>query len=228
MKYIRLESPVLRQKELNFEAFSYNIKKKLYLAPPSELRSKSFWRVFASRQTRRVFKSLGKKQLSMLLWYSSKTSSCKRLRSGYLWQHRPTPSGGGRHPIDIIVCNYKRGFDSLELYDPISHSLGILDIEHPTIVEKLIAQLTRIIPFDEATIILFAAQFQKTMASYKNGESLVWRDSGALLATIYFVSEAMNLNCCGIGITTEPFLSEALGSKDLVLGTGGCLVGKRI
>jgi len=228
MKYIRLESPVLRRKELDFEAFGYDIKRTLYLVPPSELRPKSFWRVFDSRRTRREFKALGKNHLSALLWYSSKTGTCKRLRSGYLWQHKPTPSAGGRHSIDIIVCNYKRNFDSLELYDPISHSLGVLDIKRPIVVEKLITRIRKIIPFNEATLIFFAAQFQKTLASYKNGESLVWRDSGALLATLYFVSEAMNLNCCGIGITTEPFLSEALGSDGLVLGTGGCLVGRRI
>jgi hypothetical protein len=117
---------------------------------------------------------------------------------------------------------------SFQLYDPISHSLSLLGLRRPIAAKKLISQIRSVVPFQQATIILFAAQFQKTLVCYQNGESLVWRDSGALLATISLVAEAMDLNCCGLGITTEPFLSQALGANTLLSGTGGCLIGRRI
>jgi len=76
-------------------------------------------------------------------------------------------------------------------------------------------------------MLWFAAQFDRTLSRYNNGESLVWRDSGALAATIALVAECLHLSSCAIGITGEPFISQILDSKGALVGVGGLLIGQR-
>ncbi|HUI28954.1 MAG TPA: nitroreductase family protein [Candidatus Acidoferrales bacterium] len=207
--------------------FHYNIERTCYLIKPDTKNSVSFFAVAESRRTRREFRRIPIEDLSALLWYTLKTRSTLTLQNGYMWQHRPTPSAGGRHPIDVLIYDHGNNQRTFELYDPIAHSLNLIHFPNPHPAEKLIEKIGNMIELQEATIILFAAQFGKTLTHYKNGESLVWRDSGALLATFGMMAEALSLNCCGIGITGEPYLSGALASGGLVTGVGGCLVGKR-
>jgi hypothetical protein len=114
------------------------------------------------------------------------------------------------------------------LYNPISHSLAAVDGIGPEDVNVFCDHVTNVVPISQGTIVWFGAQFHKTLAKYDGGESLVWRDAGALLATFCMVSEALDLNCCGIGITGEPFLSRMLGSPEGVRGVGGCVIGTRV
>lgn len=82
------------------------------------------------------------------------------------------------------------------------------------------------VPAPEATKTLLVAEPGKTQAKYFNHESLVWRDAGALLATMGFVAEALNLNYCPIGITGEPWASM-LSSEGNLVGVGAALIGGR-
>ncbi len=77
-------------------------------------------------------------------------------------------------------------------------------------------------------ILWFAAQFARTRAFYEQADSLVWRDAGALVATVALLAETLDLACCPLGVTGEPLLSQVLGSDDAVVGAGGCMIGARI
>jgi SagB-type dehydrogenase family enzyme len=142
------------------------------------------------------------------------------------WEHRPHASAGGRHPIDIFIINTEDSKNSIYLYQPIFHSLAALDCQKEK-VSELIEAINNVLPIQKGTIIWFGAQFAKTLSKYRNGESLVWKDVGVLTATITLVAEALNLNCCPLGITGEPFVSQIFASEKEVVGVGGILIGGR-
>lgn len=225
MERINLNSPTPRKSELRHFEFPYKIIGKKYLPKPTVPCDIPFFQVLLSRRSRRNLGYLTDNILSELLWYSAKTLSLQKQENGYLWQHKPSPSAGGRHPIDLLL--FSRKTSKVRLYDSLAHSLCEIRVES-SLLKDFIEFINEILQVGEATIIMFAAQFDRTLSKYEYGESLVWRDAGALLATISLVAEALGLHSCALGVTGEPLLSELLRSNDQVVGVGGCLVGKAI
>ncbi len=77
-----------------------------------------------------------------------------------------------------------------------------------------------------ATIVLLAAEPGKTLAKYENGASLVWRDAGALLATMAFAAHSLGMNFCPLGITGERCV-RSLDPHRRLVGVGVALLGAR-
>ena len=75
------------------------------------------------------------------------------------------------------------------------------------------------------SIIWFVARSNITRARYTNPESVIWRDAGALLATICLAATALNLVACPIGASGEPFIRRLLAAPDHVYGVGACAIG---
>jgi hypothetical protein len=113
----------------------------------------------------------------------------------------------------------------MSLYQSISHALATLQADQENINGLLIAA-ERILMRQNATVLWFGAQFERTLSRYENGDSLIWKDAGALTATLAFVAEALNLTFCPIGITGEPYMSRCLQTNK-VTGVGGAYVGSR-
>jgi SagB-type dehydrogenase family enzyme len=225
MDRIDLPSPVPRAIELPYENFPYSIKETTQLPEPDVNDGKSFIKVLSSRRSRRAFRKISLERLSALLWHSA------RSLEGFpperpLWQHRPAPSAGGCHPVDILLV-HQDWPQQILLYEPTDHSLSTLKIVADAERTQFIKLADQVIPIGEATILWFGAQFDKTLSRYENGESLVWRDAGALIATISLVAEFLQLNSCALGITGEPYFSQMLDSRGKVVGVGGLLVGDR-
>src|SRR5436309_2576164 len=68
--------------------------------------------------------------------------------------------------------------------------------------------VTSIIDPGEGTIIWSVADWDKVNACYVHGESLLWRDAGALLGVLYLVCGGLGLNCCAVGMTGDPMISR--------------------
>jgi hypothetical protein len=114
----------------------------------------------------------------------------------------------------------------LERYDPYGHALArcILDLRA---AENWLAELTPIIPRHAAgTLLWFGIEWDRTGCRYSSPASLVWRDVGALLATLTFVAEATQLAVLPLGATGEPWFSRMICSNGAVTGGGGCLIGE--
>ena len=225
MKHIKLESPELREEELPYKEFEYPIISRKFLPKPKNNSKKLFLDVLNNRTTRRQFTSLPFEKLNSVLWHSSRTIIKNSSKVGKRWEHRPVPSSGGKHPIDIFIFHEEQEQYALKLYQPTPHALAQLNVDQETIL-KLVEKVNYILPKQNATIIWFGAQFNRISAKYKFGESLVWRDAGALLTTISFVAESLELNYCPIGITGEPFVSNILNTKK-VAGVGGIYLGEK-
>lgn len=224
---IKLKNPIPRERELPYTDFSYPIIETDYLSIPNNLPTKPFVDVMENRHTCREFGELPREELSSLLWLSSRTRERKRENSNYIWQHRNVPSAGGRHPIDILVQEMGIDENLLWLYNPLSHSISRLEFRNSDL--QLLLDITNdLVPISNSTILWFVAQFGRTASKYRNCESLLWRDSGALLATIYLNAEYLNLNCCGLGITGDPWISRALSGDKFLSCVGGCVLGKKL
>jgi SagB-type dehydrogenase family enzyme len=226
MKRIDLTSPIPRESTLPYSEFKYQIKEKVYLSEPNVLIDSFVIDVLTSRRSRRTFKTVSAEKLNALLWHSARVI-CLTPPVASRWQHRSYPSAGGLHPIDLLVFIGREGSENVLLYDPLAHGLSKVVINEGAYFTQLLDLTNQVVPLEEATIIWLGAQFERTLSKYENGESLVWRDAGALIATISLVAESLGLNCCALGITGEPFLSQMLNSRGKVVGVGGVLIGER-
>jgi len=221
-----LGSPKLRPTELRIRDYAYRTSRQIFLPTPSRLPRLAFFEAILKRRSRREFCDLSIIDLSAVLWFTCKTLEINHGSLGD-WQHRCTPSAGGIHPIDILISTPAKSKGQVFIYEPISHSLKLLSGISTRFLEGLLVEMNEAIPIRRGTIFWFVAQFHKTLSKYKNGESLVWRDSGALMATFCAVAEALALNCCAIGPTGDPYISKMFGGTRKLRGVGGCLVGRR-
>jgi hypothetical protein len=114
------------------------------------------------------------------------------------------------------------------LYDSLGHSLGQLALASRAPYRRLHALVNTLLPLGASVVVWFVADFGRTLARYRHGESLVWRDAGALLATMNLVAEALGMNCCALGATGDPWVSRMLQAGTTVRGVGGCLIGGRV
>lgn len=220
----KLQSPSPRACASLPATVAYPIIARTFLPRPTEPLTKSLGDVLDGRQSRRTFKALPTERLAALLWYAARTRGTFVEQSGFVWQHRAAPSAGGRHPVDILVSAWSPQQQALHLYDPLAHALCTLDI-FPSTLANFTAAVDAVLPIQEATICWFAAQWERTTSKYEHGESLIWRDAGALLATVSFVAEALSLHCCAVGLTGDPWISLLLPEGEKLMGVGGCLIG---
>lgn len=225
MRRVEIGNPVLRGQELSYQEFGYPILSQQFLPEPPASHSAPFFEVISSRVSRRTFKPLTFEQLNALLWHSSRTINIAPPKQEIRWEHRPAPSAGGRHPIDVFLIEQEGRNNRLSLYQSVPHALAVLKVNEDSL-NGLILEMEKILPRQEATVLWFGAQFERTLARYENGDSLVWKDTGTLTATFCFVAEALDLNFCPLGITGEPYLSQCLQTEK-VIGVGGAYVGSR-
>lgn len=226
MNRIDLLDPLPRKKPLKFNKFEYGLTNKHYLPLPEAAPKQDFFSIIESRRTRREFGEISEDSLSILLWYCCKVLDIYDLPNGLTTQHRCPPSGGGIHPIDVLLL--ERDAHRIALYDPIAHALGEIDSIDLAQMDCFLGRIEELVSIQKATVFWFAAEFDRTLSRYTNGESIVWRDAGVLVAAFCFVAEALNLNCCPLGITGEPFVSSLLNSSRFLVGVGGCLVGSKM
>jgi SagB-type dehydrogenase family enzyme len=217
----KLDNPVPRDTELEYAEFEYPIVSREFLPEPDMDFTTSFSDILLQRKSRRSFNSLSPEQKNSFLWHSSRTLEVDP--SASRWQHRSAPSAGGRHPIDLFVIEPHGSDETIFLYQPESHCLAKLRSAKNEI-SNLILEANNVLPSQQATIVWFGAQFDRTMSKYEHGESLVWKDAGALISVMALVAEALQLKFCPLGITGEPFISRTFQTKKLS-GVGGVYIG---
>ena len=220
-----LGNPEIRLSPKSFEKFVYRTDRQIFLPPPSQLPKCNFFSTISERRSRRKFLKLSTAELSNVLWFTCKTFEANQAEAA--WQHRCTPSAGGIHPIDVLISTPAERRRNIYIYEPFSHSLRLVSGIKVRPLQRLLSQVNEIVPVGDGTLIWFVAQFQKTLSRYKHGESLVWRDSGALLANLCIVSEAFSLNCCAIGATGNPHIQNIFNEPEKLRGVGGCVIGAR-
>lgn len=142
------------------------------------------------------------------------------------WESRIAPSAGGCHPIHIGVLRAPDAKDLALIYDSRHHAFGVIGASNAALIKRCIHEIGVCLAVGRGTVLWFLGDFERTAAKYVNPESLVWRDSGSLLATISFVAEGMGLKTCGVGMHETANLRRVFTLPASVVGLGGCIVAK--
>jgi len=140
--------------------------------------------------------------------------------NGYVTSHRPVPSAGARHPIDIhLLAAEVDGLASgAWLFDPLTCELVRTTGEH----EPALQVLGRIVgEHKPPAAVVAVAHLDRTLSRYPDGLSLVWRDAGALLATLHLCATDVGLASCIVGATGVVRCDPTTSAVDL----GSMIVG---
>lgn len=226
MSHIDSSDPRPREERLEFNSFRLETGKPRYLEVPAACVQKLFWDVIEHRKSRRQFAEIDDSGMSTLLWYTAKTLSSCRSHSGTTWEHRATPSAGGIHPIELITQPFSNSEQQLFWYDPLAHALCKLNAD-PHACHSLRRLANTVLDTQCGTIVWLVANFNKTGAVYSNAQTLVWRDTGVLIGMLCLVAEALNVNCCALGITGDKALRNVLPLPKGVHGVGAVVIGGR-
>lgn len=155
-----------------------------------------------------------------------RTARLRRMRPGAVGPvcDRPYPSAGARHPLEIypLVRCCPDLEPGLYHYGTAAHRLYPvrgLDTE----VAQLAAEA---LPYPSAppppVVIILAARFQRTQWVYPSiAYSLILKDTGVLLQTMYLVATAMGLAPCAIGSGCSDLFARCAGTHPAVESSVG-------
>jgi SagB-type dehydrogenase family enzyme len=214
-------NPTPKSKENKVTEFNYPIIKHIPLPKP-KMPKVDLLTCISERRSASKFKKMNLEGISQILWLSAKIKKVHVQKNGYILSHRPAPSAGGRHPIDILVQLDNKG--DLFYYNAFDHSLNKLDLK-PEILKKLNKHSHKTLPRRTGTMIWFISHKDWTEAKYKHSKSLIWRDSGALIYCFQLAGTALGINSCPVGTLGEPFLGEAFKKYGKIQGVGGVVIG---
>ena len=139
---------------------------------------------------------------------------------GYVTTHRPVPSAGARHPLEL----YLLAADVEDLpqgtwhFDALSCDLARTALPH----EPALARFGEVLGTESPPAALVAvAHLQRTLTRYPSGLSLLWRDAGGLLTTLQLCATDLGLASCIAG-TCGVFADNL---ADGVVDVGALLLG---
>lgn len=219
--HLNLNSPSVREEPGFYTPFAWP-SGEFHPLPAIETRDDlGFLNLLDRRRTKRTFAALSAELLSQLLWRTARTQGIAESSYGFDLEQRPTPSAGAIHPIHLLI--HRPCVDEWGRYDGRQH--GLINVPGTAkLFHELVEQCDRTLFAAEATRVLLVAEPGKTSAKYYDGESLIWRDAGALLAVMALVSEALGCTFCPLGITGEPWAGH-VAPAGILAGVGMALVG---
>lgn len=184
---------------------------------------KSFLDVIDDRRSIRRLRPPSIERLATLLWHGARTRETGTRPDGLPWQHRASPSAGGLHPIELFILPSIEG--SLLRYDSIVHALDLVGEVDSAQLEHGRSRLRSVLEEAQGTYLILVADVTRTEAVYEHAESLVWRDAGALLATLQLTATAMGLGFCLIGLLGSEVVASLSGPPTL-RAVGAAVVGE--
>jgi hypothetical protein len=139
------------------------------------------------------------------------------------WESRPTPSAGGTHAIQLLILPLDPGA-SARVYDNDRHALGTCKGDGPGALALNRSSISTITAATSGTTVQLFADPTRLAACYENHETLLWRDAGALLATICFAATAFGLTSVALGRQGTSIV-RTFGLPEPIKGVGGVHLG---
>lgn len=132
---------------------------------------------------------------------------------------RPSPSGGGLHPLEIYpVVRKCQGLESGTYhYHPEFHQLERLPVSGQNLQNIIAMDPLPMISQTETPVLLFlSARFGRTAIKYQGiAYRLLMQDIGCLYQTWYFAAEPLGLAGCAIGAIRSSVIAKATGIDPL-------------
>ena len=151
--------------------------------------------------------------------FNNEVNGIKRYR-------RPSPSAGALHCIEIILIDWRGSLRAFHCA-PDDAAITQLYIQNPEEALRFRDRCQTILPNARGTAILFSANVERVEKSYDHFQSLIWRDAGALLQTLFLTFTAYGAEFCPLGLLGNEML-VALGLEKHLIGAGVALVGRSI
>lgn len=154
--------------------------------------------VLAARHSQRAWAVPSLEAVGSLLVRTGRVIDWATAPDGYVTTHRPVPSAGARHPLDVHVL--AGDVDGLAAgawrFDAVRCELVTTSLPH----ERALVQLGEVLGTATPPAALVAvAHLPRTLSRYPTGLSLLWRDAGALLATLHLCATDIGLASCIAG-----------------------------
>ena len=223
-----LGSPRPRSETLPYAPLSWPDTSRVSLARPAPMghvsrafEDRPFSEVLATRRTVRDLDALGWEALGPWLHATHRVQQTREAELGFALTRRPSPSAGAIHPIHLAIA--EPGADRWARYDAFSHEL--VHFESNVSPAEVHEAMQPLVETCSATLVLLVAEIGKTAAKYEDYASLIWRDAGALLATMGLSAHGQGLGFCPLGATGSPWAERLLEQRGLA-GVGAAFVGR--
>jgi len=132
-----------------------------------------------------------------LLWHATLLRFRSQTGRFGTWESRSAPSPGGLHAIRILVLPIDKD-DQAGIYDDKVHGLRASgDISQAA--DKNRDSILNIVGATQGITLQLIANIEVYASCYRNFESLVWRESGALGMTIALCATALSLSSTTLG-----------------------------
>lgn len=192
------------------------------LAPPTGDVTSTVAQALARRRSSRAFSALPIETLGQLLWHTARTIERFPSPYGFDLQLRPVPSGGAIHPVHVLA--WLPAEREWAWYSSTSHRLHFLGDDGKRL-DALVDAARAMLPECSGTLLAFVAEPGLTTAKYEHPDSVVWRDAGVLQGTLAIAAASLNLECCLLGLTGNPWV-ESLADEGKLSGVGLAAVGR--
>jgi SagB-type dehydrogenase family enzyme len=188
--------------------------------------TRPFADVLAARHSTRTFDSVDVGLLGTVLARAALTRRQWKGEDGFPESSRPAASAGGRHPLALVVIAHEvTGLSpGAWVLDPDRAVLRHTHQDSITIdraTAAVGAALRTSIP--PPAIVFAVANPARTLSRYSTGMSLVWRDTGTLLATLELAATDLGLASCIVG--TCGVLFTPSNAPEGLVDTGALAVG---
>lgn len=192
------------------------------LASRRECDSRRLAEVLVARHSQRAWSAPDLEAVGTVLVRSGRVIGWSSSPDGYVATHRPVPSAGARHPMDLhLLAGDVEGLAAgAWRFDALRCDLVATGLPY----ERVLARLGEVLGTETPPAALVAvAHLPRTLFRYPNGLSLLWRDAGALLATLQLCATDVGLASCIAGTCGVLVDEPEAGTIDVggvVLGNG--------
>jgi hypothetical protein len=191
---------------------------------PQDVPNYEFGDVLESRRSA-LGASLSWSRIAELLWFAAGIrGSHSHGRAGLPVQWSATPSAGGLGCVQIVCIS---DYDTRpRLYDPFGHRMFELLADQQHVAAANRRTVEALLGEFQGTTLRFIADYSKASAAHCNAESLLWRDAGALLATIGLCATWLGMTACPLGFLGQDLLPSLGFPADVFQGVGGVQIGE--
>ena len=158
----------------------------------------------------------------------SAAASCLYTSSGSDGLHRsrrPSISAGALHPIEIMFLRSRRSARIFH-FDSFTSTISVVGTSAPQKLQELWSNAEDILPDAVATLVVLVGRPAVLEAAYTHPQSLLWRDSGALLQTLSMTATSMGLGFCPLGMLGKELLDALPTSTEKLEAVGAAWLGQ--
>ena len=175
---------------------------------------------------RRSHRSLGRARLVDVLDVVRGATSVGAVYRGddLARSRRTVASAGALHPVSVVIVRPGSTPVSFRV-NPWSGGPEVLRVEDRTKMRSGLERVRRMLPEGAPTFLALIGDAGILEAAYDSSNSLLWRDAGALLATLHLLAVDRGLGFCPLGVLGAEFVEALFPDSPAVTPCGVAAIG---